>query len=93
MRTDMKRTRPRREFPASAGREAKRGTEDGPVTAMARRAVHTGQVVTYDEILNSEQEFAPGVDQLTADSPAPVQAGADGKYPTSRPGILKNREC
>jgi len=72
--------------------EAKRGTEAGMVTAMARRAVHTGQVVTYDEMLNCDEEFAPNVDRLTMDSPAPVQAGADGKYPTPRPGVLKNQE-
>ncbi len=72
--------------------EAKRGTEAGLVTAMARRAVHTGQVVTYDEMLNDEHEFAPGLDTLTMDSPAPLQAGPDGRYPTPRPGALKGRE-
>jgi hypothetical protein len=59
---------------------------------MARRAVHTGQIVTYEEMLNSEQEFAPDVDKLTMDSPAPLPAGLDGKYPTPQPGILKDRE-
>jgi predicted dehydrogenase len=72
--------------------EAKRGAEASLVTAMARRAVHTGQVVTFDEMLNSEQEFAPDVDKLTMDSPAPLPAGPDGKYPVPQPGILKNRE-
>ena len=72
--------------------EAKRGTEASLVTAMARRAVHTGQIVTYDEMLNSEHEFAPDLDKLTLDSPAPLQAGADGMYPIPQPGILKNRE-
>jgi predicted dehydrogenase len=72
--------------------EAKRGAQASLVTAMARRAVHTGQVVTYDEMLNSEQEFAPDVDKLAMDSSAPLLAGMDGKYPTPQPGILKNRE-
>ncbi len=72
--------------------EVKRGAEASLVTAMARRAVHTGQVVTFDEMLNSEQEFAPDVDKLTMDSPAPLPAGPDGKYPVPQPGILKNRE-
>jgi predicted dehydrogenase len=72
--------------------EVKRGTEASLVTAMARRAVHTGQIVTFDEMLNNEQEFAPDVDKLTMDSPAPLRAGADGLYPTPQPGILKNRE-
>jgi len=72
--------------------EAKRGTEASLVTLMARRAVHTGQVVTYDEMLNCEQEFAPDLDKLTMNSPAPLLAGPDGKYPFPQPGALKDRE-
>jgi predicted dehydrogenase len=72
--------------------EAQRGAEASLVTAMARRAVHTGQIVTYDEMLNCEEEFARDVDKLTVDSPVPVQAGADGRYPAPQPGLLKNRE-
>ncbi len=72
--------------------ETKRGTEAGLVTAMARRAVHTGQIVTFDEMLNSQEEFAPDLDTLTMESPAPLSAGPDGKYPVPKPGILKDRE-
>ncbi|MBN1505700.1 MAG: Gfo/Idh/MocA family oxidoreductase [Sedimentisphaerales bacterium] len=72
--------------------EVKRGTEAGLVTAMARRAVHTGQVVTFDEMLHSKEELAPDVDKLTMGSPAPLPAGPDGRYPLPRPGILKDRE-
>jgi len=72
--------------------EAARGTEASLVTAMGRRAVHTGQIVTYDEMLNCNEEFARDVDKLTMDSPAPVQAGSNGVYPTPQPGLLKNRE-
>jgi len=72
--------------------EAKRGAETSLVTSMGRMAAHTGQVITYEQILNCEHEFAPDVDKLTMDSPAPLQAGPDGKYPVPQPGILKNRE-
>jgi predicted dehydrogenase len=72
--------------------EAKRGAEASLVTSMGRMAAHTGQIVTYDEILNSDHEFAPGVDKLTMDSPAPLPAGPDGKYPIPQPGILTKRE-
>ena len=48
---------------------------------MGRMAAHTGQVITYDQILNLDHEFAPNVDKLTMDSPAPLPAGPDGKYP------------
>ncbi len=72
--------------------ETKRGTEAALVTAMARKAVHTGQIVTFDEMLNCAEEFAPDVDKLTTASPAPVRAGTDGLYPVPQPGILKDRE-
>jgi hypothetical protein len=54
--------------------------------------VHTGQSVTFDEMLNDPHEFAPGVDKLTMDSPAPVQKGPEGTYPVPQPGRLKERE-
>ena len=38
---------------------------------MGRMAAHTGQVITYDHMLNCEHEFAPTVDKLTMDSPRP----------------------
>ena len=53
--------------------EVKRGAEASLVTSMGRMAAHTGQIVTYDEILNCDHEFAPDVDKLTMDAPAPLQ--------------------
>ncbi|HUY89971.1 MAG TPA: Gfo/Idh/MocA family oxidoreductase, partial [Pirellulales bacterium] len=52
--------------------EAKRGAEASLVTSMGRMACHTGQVITYEQILNHDQEFAPTIDKLTMDSPAPL---------------------
>jgi len=72
--------------------EARRGAEASLVTSMGRMAAHTGQVVTYDEMLNCEHEFAPDVDKLVLGGPAPLQADADGKYPIPLPGIVKKRE-
>ena len=62
------------------------------VTAMGRMAAHTGRVITWDQMLNHEHELAPTVDQLTMESPAPVRAGTDGKYPVPQPGIKIKRE-
>ena len=59
---------------------------------MGRMAAHTGQIITYDQILNCEHEFAPNVDKLTMDSDAPLLPNEDGKYPSPMPGIIKNRE-
>jgi predicted dehydrogenase len=71
--------------------EVKRGATASLVTSMGRMAAHTGQVVTFEEILNSDHEFAPDVDKLTMTSAAPLQLD-HGKYPVPEPGIKKNRE-
>ncbi len=72
--------------------EVERGATASMVTSMGRMAAHTGQVVTFDDIMNSDHEFAPDLDKLTFDSDAPVMAGADGKYPIPLPGISRDRE-
>lgn len=72
--------------------EAKRGAIASLVTSMGRMSAHTGQIVTYEDMLECEHEFAPGVDKLTMDSPAPLPADANGKYPVPEPGIKKTRE-
>jgi hypothetical protein len=43
-------------------------------------------------MLNSDQEYAPGIDSLTMDSPPPLVADADGKYPIPQPGLVTDRE-
>ena len=72
--------------------EAERGVKASVVSSMGRMAAHTGQEITFDDMLNCEHEFAPDVDKLTMDSPAPLQAGKDGKYPAPMPGITRKRE-
>jgi len=69
--------------------EAKRGVEASVVTSMGRMAAHTGLEITYEQMLNCDHEFAPDVDKLTKDSPAPVQPDANGMYPQPQPGIKK----
>jgi predicted dehydrogenase len=66
--------------------EVKRGAEASLVTAMGRLSAHSGRVITRDEALNFEHEFAPDVDKLTMASAAPVLADKDGKYPVPEPG-------
>lgn len=72
--------------------EAKYGIEASLVTSMGRMAAHTGQAVTYEEMLDCEHEFAPGLDKITAESPAPLQLAADGRYPMPQPGLTVKRE-
>lgn len=72
--------------------EVDRGVTVSLVTSMGRMAAHTGQVITYDQILNSEHEMAPGLDKLTMNSPAPLKSNSKGRYPVPQPGIVKDRE-
>jgi len=82
--------------------EVKRGAEASLITAMGRMSCHTGQVIGFDQDQHTlfdvtskrviDHEFAPDVDKLTLDGPAPVQANADGVYPVPEPGRKKDRE-
>jgi predicted dehydrogenase len=72
--------------------EVKRGVEASVVTSMGRMAAHTGHEITFDEMLNCKHEFAPGLDKLTAESPAPLKPDKDGRYPVPNPGVTKAQE-
>jgi predicted dehydrogenase len=72
--------------------EVQRGAEVSLVTSMGRMAAHTGQIVTYEQALNCDHEFAPEVDKLTLDGPAPLRMGEEGKYPMPMPGVITKRE-
>ena len=72
--------------------EVRRGAIASLVTSMGRMAAHTGRIVTFEQMLNSPHEFAPEVDKLTMDGPAPLRMGPDGKYPVPEPGIKTDRE-
>lgn len=72
--------------------EVQRGVEASVATSMGRMAAHTGQEISWDDMLNCDHEFAPDVDKFTLESPPPVQADKDGKYPVPQPGINKKRE-
>ena len=67
--------------------EARRAALSNLGAIMGRAAVHTGKTVTWEEAMASEFQFCPNVAGLTADSPAPVQANAEGRYPAPVPGV------
>ena len=69
--------------------EVRRGAQASLVTAMGRMAAHTGRIITFDEMLSCEHEFAPHVDELVLGGAAPVQADPDGRYPVPQPGKNK----
>ena len=68
------------------------GVQASVVTSMGRMAAHTGQEITYDDMLNHPMEYAPGIDKWTNDSPPPVAHDKDGKYPVPMPGVKNDRE-
>ncbi|MDZ4289759.1 MAG: Gfo/Idh/MocA family oxidoreductase [Prosthecobacter sp.] len=51
---------------------------------MGRMATYTGQVITWDQALNSKDVLVP--DNLTWDTEPPVIPDADGWYPVAVPG-------
>ena len=72
--------------------EVKRGVMASLTSSLGRMAAHTGMEVTLQEILNSDHEFAPGLDKLTKDGPAPLLPDANGRYPIPHPGIITKTE-
>jgi hypothetical protein len=72
--------------------EVKRGVEASLVASMGRMAANTGKEITFDQMLNCEHEMAPGIDKFSMDSPAPLIADANGRYPVPQPGIVTTRE-
>ncbi|MCL5098823.1 MAG: gfo/Idh/MocA family oxidoreductase [Candidatus Omnitrophica bacterium] len=66
--------------------EARRAALSNLGAIMGRAAVHSGKIITWEEAMASNFQFCDHVDQLTADSPAPVTADAQGCYPAPIPG-------
>jgi hypothetical protein len=66
--------------------EMDRSARSNLATIMGRLAVYSGKMITYDEALASNREEAPGLDQMSWDSSAPVLPDAQGRYPLPQPG-------
>jgi predicted dehydrogenase len=69
--------------------EARRAGEANLAALMGRTAVHTGQFVTWDQMLNSEFQFLDDIDNLSFDTPAPIRVEPGQIYPAPRPGLTK----
>ncbi len=72
--------------------EVERGVAASVTTSMGRMAAHTGQEITYDQMLNSDHVMAPNVETLTMDGDSPLMPDENGRYPIPEPGIKKERE-
>ncbi len=66
--------------------EARRAALTNLTSIMGRAAIHSGKVITWDEMMASNFKFCSNAADLTADSPAPVQADAKGCYAVPNPG-------
>jgi len=53
---------------------------------LGRMAAESGKMVTWEEALDSKLELAPGLDDFTLESDAPVQPDEQGNYPIAMPG-------
>ncbi len=69
--------------------EVKRAVYSDLTSLMGRAACHTGQTVTWDQIMKSEFQFCDYLDDLDYDSPPPVKADEDGRFPVPIPGQWK----
>jgi len=66
--------------------EAKRAAYSELTQIMGRAAVHMGKIITWDQAMASNFQFCPNIDALNENSPAPVKADAQGRYPVPIPG-------
>ena len=69
--------------------EGKRAVYSDLTTLMGRAACHTGQTVTWDEMMKSNFQFCDYLDKLNYDSPAPVKADDNGQFPVPIPAAWK----
>jgi len=69
--------------------EVRRAAFANLASIMGRAAVHSGKIITWDEAMASDFKFCPNVDGLTRESPAPVRADAQGRYPVPVPATWR----
>jgi predicted dehydrogenase len=72
--------------------EVERGVYASNTCNMGRMAAHTAQEITFEQALNHEHVYAPGIEDWTMDSPPPLHHDANGRYPIPMPGEITNRE-
>ncbi len=66
--------------------EAKRAAYSDMATQMGRAACHSGQTITWDEMMKSKFQFCDYLDKLDYDSPVPITPDANGQFLVPIPG-------
>ena len=67
--------------------EAKRAAYSNIADLMGRAAVHSGKMITWDDMMNSDFQFCSNIADMDYDTEPPVKADADGRYPVPVPGV------
>ncbi|MBM4094575.1 MAG: Gfo/Idh/MocA family oxidoreductase [Planctomycetes bacterium] len=71
----------------TAHNEARRAGEADVAALMGRIATHSGQMITWDQVMQSKFQFVPNIDQLTFESVPPIHAEPGQVYAAPQPGI------
>jgi hypothetical protein len=71
----------------TAHNEARRAGEADVAALMGRIATHSGQMITWDQVMQSKFQFVPNIGQLTFDSAPPIHAEPGQMYAAPQPGI------
>jgi predicted dehydrogenase len=67
--------------------EAKRAAYSNIADLMGRAAVHSGKIITWDDVMSSNFQFCPDIENMDYDTPPPLQPDAEGYYPVPVPGV------
>jgi len=68
---------------------AEYGAKSTMTAILGRMATYTGQLITWEEAMNSEQVLVPNEDGLSWGSIPPVVPDAEGNYAIPVPGVTK----
>ncbi len=63
------------------------GAKASMTAIMGFMATHTGQLIEWEQAINSKQQLVPDPEDITWDTPPPVLPDKDGFYPKPIPGV------
>lgn len=67
--------------------EAKRAALSNLADIMSRAAIHSGQIINWDDAMASNFQFCPYIDEMDENSDPPIHPDENGFYPVPVPGI------